>query len=71
MTSTQQLMSYRLGADGYAFAKIDPVPTADNVPDRINRSVHITVIGRPVMSDQDDCAALARKWWSRRLRRRV
>ena len=28
--STQQLMSYRLGADGYAFAKIDPVPTADN-----------------------------------------
>jgi hypothetical protein len=39
-----------------------PVPTADNVPDRINRSVHITVIGRPVMSDQDYCAALARKW---------
>jgi outer membrane protein insertion porin family len=31
VTSTQQLMSYRLGADGYAFAKIDPVPTADNV----------------------------------------
>ncbi len=30
VTSTQQLMSYRLGADGYAFAKIDPVPTADN-----------------------------------------
>ena len=30
ITSTQQLMSYRLGADGYAFAKIDPVPTADN-----------------------------------------
>src|ERR1700684_3586389 len=23
-------MSYRLGADGYAFAKIDPVPTPDN-----------------------------------------
>ena len=23
-------MSYRLGADGYAFAKIDPVPTTDN-----------------------------------------
>ena len=39
-----------------------PVPTADNVPDRLNRSVHITVIGRPVMSDQDYCAALARKW---------
>jgi outer membrane protein insertion porin family len=30
VTSSQQLMSYRLGADGYAFAKIDPVPTADN-----------------------------------------
>jgi outer membrane protein insertion porin family len=30
ITSTQQLMSYRLGADGYAFAKIDPVPTPDN-----------------------------------------
>ena len=39
-----------------------PVPTADNVPDRINRSVHITVTGRPLMSDQDYCAALARKW---------
>jgi outer membrane protein insertion porin family len=31
ITSTQQLMSYRLGVDGYAFAKIDPVPNADNV----------------------------------------
>jgi outer membrane protein insertion porin family len=30
VTSTQELMSYRLGADGYAFAKIDPVPTPDN-----------------------------------------
>ena len=39
-----------------------PVPTADNVPDRLNRSVHITVSGRPLMSDQDYCAALARKW---------
>ena len=39
-----------------------PVPTADQVPERLNRSVHITVIGRPVMSDQDYCAALARKW---------
>ena len=39
-----------------------PVPTADQVPERLNRSVHITVIGRPVMSDKDYCAALARKW---------
>ncbi len=30
VTNSQQLMSYRLGADGYAFAKIDPVPTPDN-----------------------------------------
>jgi outer membrane protein insertion porin family len=28
ITQTQELMSFRLGADGYAFAKIDPVPTA-------------------------------------------
>jgi hypothetical protein len=39
-----------------------PVPTADQVPDRLNRSVHITVSGRPLMSDKDYCAALARKW---------
>ena len=39
-----------------------PIPTADNVPERINRSVHITVTGRPLMSDKDYCAALARKW---------
>ena len=39
-----------------------PVPTADQVPERLNRSVHIAVIGRPLMSDQDYCAALARKW---------
>ena len=30
VTGSQQLMSYRLGADGYAFSKIDPVPTPDN-----------------------------------------
>ena len=30
VTSSQESMSYRLGADGYAFAKIDPVPTTDN-----------------------------------------
>jgi outer membrane protein insertion porin family len=28
ITQTQELMSFRLGADGYAFAKIDPVPAA-------------------------------------------
>ncbi len=30
VTSSQEQMSYRLGADGYAFSKIDPVPTTDN-----------------------------------------
>jgi outer membrane protein insertion porin family len=30
VTTSQEAMSYRLGADGYAFAKIDPVPTPDN-----------------------------------------
>ena len=30
VTGSQELMSYRLGANGYAFSKIDPVPTADN-----------------------------------------
>jgi outer membrane protein insertion porin family len=30
VTNSQELMSYRLGADGYAFSKIDPVPTPDN-----------------------------------------
>ncbi len=29
VTSTQELISYRLGAEGYAFAKIEPVPTTD------------------------------------------
>ena len=41
-----------------------PLPTADQVPERLNRSVHIAVIGRPLMSDKDYCAALARKWRS-------
>jgi outer membrane protein insertion porin family len=30
VTSTQDLISYRLGEDGYAFAKIDPVTTAND-----------------------------------------
>jgi outer membrane protein insertion porin family len=29
VTSTQEGLSYRLGAEGYAFAKIEPVPTLD------------------------------------------
>ncbi len=41
-----------------------PLPTADETPERLNRSVHITVSGRGVMSDKDYCAALAKKWRS-------
>ena len=29
VTASQELMNYRLGAEGYAFAKIEPVPTTD------------------------------------------
>ena len=31
ITSSQELMQNRMGRDGYAFAKVDPVPSADNV----------------------------------------
>ncbi|MGC2029040.1 MAG: outer membrane protein assembly factor BamA, partial [Steroidobacteraceae bacterium] len=41
VTSTQELMSYRLGADGYAFAKIDPVPTPDNVKKTVSLTFFI------------------------------
>ncbi len=30
ITSTQELMQNRMGRDGYAFAKVEPVPTANN-----------------------------------------
>ncbi len=38
MTQTQELLNLRLGADGYAFAKIEPVPTPD--PDK--KTVNVT-----------------------------
>ena len=38
MTQSQELMNLRLGADGYAFAKIEPVPT----PDPEKKTVNIT-----------------------------
>ncbi|MEX1994203.1 MAG: outer membrane protein assembly factor BamA [Steroidobacteraceae bacterium] len=31
ITQTQELLAFRLGVEGYAFAKIDPVPQADEV----------------------------------------
>lgn len=39
-----------------------PVPTADQVPERLNRSVDIVISRRALMSDKDYCAALAKKW---------
>ena len=39
-----------------------PVPTADQVPERLNRSVDIAISRRALMSDKDYCAALAKKW---------
>jgi outer membrane protein insertion porin family len=43
VTNTQELISYRLGEDGYAFAKIDPVPTTDNV----KKTVSLTFFVEP------------------------
>lgn len=39
-----------------------PVPTADQVPERLNRSVDVVISRRALMSDKDYCAALAKKW---------
>jgi hypothetical protein len=42
-----------------------PVATADQVPERLNRSVDIAISRRAlrsIMSDKDYCAALAKKW---------
>ena len=41
VTSSQELMSYRLGADGYAFSKIDPVPTPDNAKKTVSLTFFI------------------------------
>ena len=30
ITASQELMQNRMGRDGYAFAKVEPVPTADS-----------------------------------------
>ena len=42
-----------------------PIATADQVPERLNRSVDIAISTRElrsIMSDKDYCAALAKKW---------
>jgi outer membrane protein insertion porin family len=35
ITTTQELIQNRLGADGYAFAKVDPVPTPDEATHQV------------------------------------
>src|SRR5690606_5475349 len=40
---TQELLSYRLGTDGYAFAEIDPVPT----PNEQTQEVSLTFFIEP------------------------
>jgi len=43
ITASQELMQNRMGRDGYAFAKVDPVPSADNV----NHTVALTFFVDP------------------------
>ena len=43
ITSSQELMQNRMGRDGYAFAKVEPVPTADNA----NHTVALTFFVDP------------------------
>jgi outer membrane protein insertion porin family len=43
LNQTAELISFRLGADGYAFAEINPVPTLD----RENKTANITVYIEP------------------------
>ena len=43
ITSSQELMQNRMGRDGYAFAKVEPVPTTDNA----NHTVALTFFVDP------------------------
>jgi outer membrane protein insertion porin family len=43
ITTSQELMQNRMGRDGYAFAKVEPVPTADN----LNHTVSLTFFVDP------------------------
>src|SRR5579862_1373752 len=43
ITGSQELMQNRMGRDGYAFAKVEPVPTADNA----NHTVSLTFFVDP------------------------
>jgi outer membrane protein insertion porin family len=41
ITSTQELIQNRLGRDGYAFAKVDPVPTPDSATHQVSLTFFI------------------------------
>jgi outer membrane protein insertion porin family len=41
ITSTQELIQNRLGQDGYAFAKVDPVPTTNNATHEVSLTFFI------------------------------
>jgi outer membrane protein insertion porin family len=41
ITQTQELLALRLGVEGYAFAKIDPVPTADEADKTVDLTFFI------------------------------
>jgi outer membrane protein insertion porin family len=41
ITSTQELLQNRLGQDGYAFAKVDPVPTPNNEKNEVSLTFFI------------------------------
>ena len=63
VTSTQELLSYRLGADGYAFAKIDPVPETNEAEKKVSLTFfvdpgnrvyvrHINFLGTSSINDE-------------------
>ena len=51
ITSTQELIQNRLGQDGYAFAKVDPVPTPDNATHQISLTFFVDPRNRVYVRD--------------------
>ncbi|HZF25070.1 MAG TPA: outer membrane protein assembly factor BamA [Steroidobacteraceae bacterium] len=63
VTQSQQLITYRLGEQGYAFAKVDPVPTPDNAKKEVSLTFfvepgnrvyvrHINFLGTSAIDDE-------------------
>ncbi|HEY4215429.1 MAG TPA: outer membrane protein assembly factor BamA [Steroidobacteraceae bacterium] len=51
ITSTQELIQNRLGVDGYAFAKVDPVPTPNNETHEVSLTFFIDPGNRVYVRD--------------------